>query len=175
MINALKFKAKVFDDTLGEDKIRVMIPGIVLKSGIKVINIHTVTVNEEMRPDLISMKYYGSTDYWDLILKMNAISNPFSVKAGMELEIPDRNAAERFIVKIPRIDKKAREQFTNPKRMNQQDKKRQEFLQKKSASKPNGSKENLPPNMLKSDEKVKIFKDGKIVLGANIPTNNRNR
>jgi len=175
MINSLKYKIKVYDDKLGEDKIRMMIPGIVLKDGIKIINIHTVTINEEMRPDLISMKYYSADNLWDLILKMNAISNPLSIKAGMVLDIPDKNAAERFVVKTPKINAAAREQFTNPKRMNEGDKKRQEFLQKKSSSKPNGSKENLPPNMLKSDEKVKIFKDGKIVLGANIPTNNRNR
>ncbi len=175
MNKSLETKPKVFDNAIGENKIRMMIPGIILKGSIKIIDIHTVTEYEEMRPDLISMKYYSTTDYWDLILKMNGISNPLSVYAGMQLEIPDRDAAQRFIVKVPRIDKAAREQFTNPKRMNETDKKRQEFLKKKSSSKPNGSKENLPPNMLKSGESSKIFKNGKIVLGANIPTNNRNR
>lgn len=175
MGKALDTKIKTFDNAIGEDKIRMMIPGIILKGSIKIIDIHNVTEYEEMRPDLISKKYYNTTDDWDIILKMNGISDPFSIKAGMQLDIPDKNAAQRFIVSIPRIDKKSREQFTNPKRMNQQDKKRQEFLKKKSSSKPNGSKENLPPNMLKSTETSKIFKNGRIILGANIPTNNRNR
>lgn len=175
MIKSLDTKIKVFDNAIGEDKIRMMIPGIVLKGNIKIIDIHIVKDYEEMRPDLISKKYYGTDEAWDIILKFNGVSNPLGVYEGMELEIPDKEAAQRFIVKIPRIDKTTREQFTNPKRMNQQDKKRQEFLKKKSSSRPNGSKENLPPNMLKSGETSKIFKDGKIILGANIPTNNRNR
>jgi hypothetical protein len=175
MLTSLDTKSKVFDNTISEDKIRMMIPGIILKGTIKTIAIHTVDEYEVMRPDLISKKHYNSTDYWDLILKFNGISNPLSITEGLQLSIPDKDGAQRFIIQIPRIDKTAREQFTNPKRMNQQDKKRQEFLKKKSSSKPNGSKENLPPNMLKSGETSKIFKDGKIILGANIPTNNRNR
>lgn len=175
MINSLKYKLKKFDDNINEDKINFMIPSILIKGNVKFIDMFTVTEFEEMRPDLISLKFYNRPDLWDIILKANAISNPLAVKEGMVLRIPDKNAAEKFISKVPRISKAPREQFTNPKRMNQKDQKRQEFLQKKSSSKPNGSSENLPPNMLKSNQKAKIFKDGKIILGANIPTNNRNR
>lgn len=175
MALSLTSKSKAFDNILGEDKIRMMIPGIIIKGNVKIIDIHTVTEYEEMRPDLISLHHYGTDSMWDLILKANGISNSLSIKRGDILSIPDQNAAQKFVNKTPNIDKAAREQFTNPKRMNEEDKKRQEFLKSKSATKTNGSKENLPPNMLKSNEKVKIFKDGKIVLGANIPTNNRNR
>jgi len=175
MINSLKYKIKSFDSKINEDKINFIVPSIMIKGEIKLIDMFTVTEFEEMRPDLISLKFYNNADLWDIILKANGISNPLAIKEGMVLRIPDKNAAERFVRKLPRLTKAPREQFTNTKRMNQQDKKRQEFLQQKSSSKPNGSSENLPPNMLKSNEKAKVFKEGKIVLGANIPTNNRNR
>lgn len=37
---------------------------------------------ESMRPDLVSMRVYGTQDGWDLLLKYNAISNPFSISEG---------------------------------------------------------------------------------------------
>ena len=37
---------------------------------------------EKMRPDLVSKRLYGTQDGWDLLLKFNAISNPFSINDG---------------------------------------------------------------------------------------------
>jgi hypothetical protein len=171
---ALK-KEKILDSITGEEKFDFSKPTFKLKSEVNIINVHLVKENEEMRPDIISLLYYGSADYVDIILKVNAISNPFSIKQGLFLRIPDKEAAERYKNNIKKVSNKPRTQFTDTKRMNEEDAKRKEFLEEKSKLRPNGSKENLPPNMLKSDESVKLIKDDKIILGANLPTNNRNR
>ena len=42
-----------------------------------------------MRPDLISMAVYNTTEYAEIILKYNGISNPFSLNPGDIIMIPD--------------------------------------------------------------------------------------
>jgi hypothetical protein len=168
-------KEKITDPITGEQKLRFSVPTIQIKAEVKLLGVHLVKEDEEMRIDIISNLYYGSTDFVDLIMKTNGISNPFSIKAGQFLLIPDKNSAEQYRKKIKKISNKPRTQFTDPKRMSQQDAKRKKFLEEKSKSKPNGSSENLPPNMLKSDQAAKIFKDDKIILGTHLKTNNRNR
>jgi len=64
---------------------------------------------------------------------------------------------------------KPRTQFQNVKRITPVDKKRLLFLQEKSKAKNNGSSENLPPNMLKSDQTSKLVQgNNMILLGANM-------
>ena len=53
-----------------------------------ILGIYRVESSTEMRPDLICMKYYGTTDYMDILLKSNNIFNPFSIKEGDVLVIP---------------------------------------------------------------------------------------
>lgn len=171
----LKNKLKTVDKDTGEEKINMSLPSILIDNNAKLIGTHVVKEWEQMRPDLISIKFYGIPDYWDIILKANSKSNPYSIKEGDELIIPDISAAKRYIKKPRKVSDKARTQFTDTRRMTQQDKKRVEFLQSKFAGKANASKENLPPNMLKTGEKTKITQGNKIILGANLKTNNRNR
>ena len=35
-----------------------------------------------MRPDLVSMALYGTTDYTEMVLKYSMINNPFAIEAG---------------------------------------------------------------------------------------------
>jgi len=163
-------KTKITDPITGEEKLNFSRPSIMLKDDVKVIAIHLVRDHEEMRPDLISNLYYGTPDYVDLILKMNGISNPFSLKEGQFLRIPDKAGAERYRKNLKKVSVKPRTQFTDTRRLSKQDEKRKQFLEQRSKMKTNGSSENLPPNMLKSNEKSKVFKDGKIILGSNLNT-----
>lgn len=168
-------KIKIEDEIYGGYKFSFSQPNIKIKSEVELINVHLVREDEEMRLDIISNLYYGSTDYIDLILKTNSISNPFSIKAGQFLLIPEKDSAEQFRKKIKKISNKPRTQFTEGKRLSEKDSNRMKFLAEKSKSKPNGSSENLPPNMLKSDQSAKEIKDDRIILGSNLKTNNRNR
>lgn len=168
-------KVKIPDGKYGEQKFNFSQPSIKIKSEIKLKALHLVTEYEEMRIDLISNVYYGTTEYVDIILKTNGISNPFSIKEGQFLLIPDKDAAELFRKKVNYISNKPRTQFTDKKRMSKQDERRKKYLEEKSKSKANGSIENLPPNMLKSNQSVKEIKEEKITLGTNLKTNKRNR
>jgi hypothetical protein len=52
-------------------------------------NVVTVTKEYVARPDLVSLAVYGNDMYADIICKINGISNPFELNAGMILVIPD--------------------------------------------------------------------------------------
>lgn len=174
MLRSLEYKNTIFDSNIQQEKINMIIPGVIVLSNVRIIAIHQVKEDEIMRPDLISLKYYNTADSWDLILKFNGISNPFALNTNMLLEIPEYEGLQRFISNTPKLDTAPRKQFTkNNKRLNEPDKKRLEFLKQKSQQKPNGSKENLPPNMLKTGELAKIFKNNKIILGGHLSTIDR--
>ena len=49
----------------------------------------TVTDDYVARPDLISLAVYGTDQYADILCKINGISNPFELNAGMILLIPN--------------------------------------------------------------------------------------
>lgn len=59
--------------------------------------IYKVTKEHVARPDLISLAYYGSTDYVDVICKVNGVSNPYELNEGMLLVLPSLTDAGRFI------------------------------------------------------------------------------
>jgi len=49
----------------------------------------TVLADESCRPDMLALKWYGNKEYWWVILKYNAISNPYSLNEGMLYDVPD--------------------------------------------------------------------------------------
>lgn len=158
-------------DTL-KDKVDLFTPSLTSDSQIPVVDYHYVRPDDVMRPDLISAEYYGSPNYWDIILKFNNISNPFSINEGMILRIPDLQTAKTRAKNTNKQNNKSnapREQFSpENKRISEKDKARLEYLRQRSEQKKNGSSQNLPPNMLKDGEKRKTFEDGVILLGSNI-------
>lgn len=53
--------------------------------------IATIEITDIMqcRPDIISQYFYKNPSFWDLILKYNGVSNPFSLEEGDLLFIPE--------------------------------------------------------------------------------------
>ena len=147
-------------------KLRLTEPSILFSDNVGYIATHTVTLDEVCRPDLISDKYYRSTDYVDYILKYNKISNPFSIAEGDTLLIPDVDAVKLTWKRVKPSEYQSeqmdsiRAQFLDTKRLPVKDAKRVEYLKKKAAKIKNGSKEILPPNILKSgDTNIDITDD----------------
>ena len=129
---------------------------------------HTVTEDQVGRIDLISLRYYRNADYCDYILKWNGISNPFSIKLGDVLNIPNHREALQIVKEIKILntsnEPSIRDQFVDTKRLPVKDAKRIEYLQRKATQKPNGAKQILPPNILKEgDTNIKIG-NGQIVI-----------
>jgi hypothetical protein len=143
-------------------------PSVLFGDNVDILAVHTVEAVEIGRIDLIADRYYGNSDYSELILKYNNISNPFSIAAGDELVIPDQ---DNVLVKWNRVKPiddieveldAIRSQFMDTKRLSTQDAKRVEYLKKKASQKKNGSKAILPPNVLKPNEKNIDINNGEI-------------
>jgi hypothetical protein len=160
-------------DTLNKKKLvdgryKFTKPTLVFIENNETINEHTVTEDQVGRIDLISLLYYRNANYCDYILKWNGISNPFSIKLGDVLNIPNHREALKVVKEIKILnttnEPSIRDQFVDTKRLPIKDAKRLEYLQRKAAQKPNGAKQILPPNILKEgDTNIKIG-NGKIVI-----------
>ena len=136
-------------------------PTLVFIKSNETLNVHTVTEDQVGRIDLISLLYYRNANYCDYILKWNGISNPFSIKLGDVLNIPNHREALKVIKEIKVLnttnEPSIRDQFVDTKRLPVKDAKRIEYLQRKATQKPNGAKQILPPNILKEgDTNIKI-------------------
>lgn len=142
--------------------------------------INAVAMNEKLlvRPDLISRTAYGSTDYWDLILKYNGYSNPFSLDVDYVMLIPSLDdmkeqvapsGAQDVIADTVRkqyidVSKKAK---LDPK-VAQAEKKRKEAQKKLAEGIGVPSKNNLPPNIAEEGDREIIIKGGKVYFGPDI-------
>lgn len=152
--------------TIINDKVIMTEPTMIFVKNIKVVKYHIVSEDDAMRVDKISQQYYGNVNNIDRILKWNGISNPFSIAPGMILEIPDLMGQILKWTKPNSKENPIRQQFLDAKRMTKQDATRVEFLKNRSAGKSNGSKENLPPNLLKSGETDVVIQGDEISLQA---------
>jgi hypothetical protein len=133
-----------------------------------------VTEYYQMRPDLIAAIKLGDPGMVGSLLKFNAIGNPFSLKEGMALAIPDTSTVkETFRVKKIQNQEVSSNTNTNPNNVfkkNQEQKKfkvsdgRKKFLQDKIKNKP---ELNLPPNVLQPGEKTITRENGFFVFAPN--------
>lgn len=125
-----------------------------------------ISEDEKMRPDLVSDRLYATQDNWEIILKFNGISNPFSLDTGEVILAPPYTAMEKMIVP-PRL---VVEKGTEPSKKNEdstikpksaKDKQRLDSIRSKVS-------EVLPPNInLTGVKNVKVV-DGKVILGGDM-------
>jgi len=50
---------------------------------------YVITAGTEYRPDLVSQKSYGTTDFWWKIMEANNIKDVFDFKSGLNIRIPN--------------------------------------------------------------------------------------
>ena len=141
---------------------------------VSITSFFIVTEYYQMRPDLIAAIKLGDPGMVGSLLKFNAIGNPFSLKEGMALAIPDSGTVkESFRVKKAQNQEVSSNTNTNPNNVfkkNQEQKKfkvsdgRKKFLQDKIKNKP---ELNLPPNVLQPGEKPIFRKNGFFVFAPN--------
>ena len=120
---------------------------------------------ESMRPDLIADRTYGDQGKWDVLLKYNGISNPFSVEYGDILLGPAAAVLDSMYVNPREIrerdqkEEKSTSPLLDPK--SKKDKDRLENLKKKAGIV-------LPPNINKPGDKNVKIKDGRVVFGEDV-------
>jgi len=121
---------------------------------------------EQMRPDLVSERLYSTQDNWEIILKFNGISNPFSLDIGEVILAPPYTDIQKMIIPPKLVVEKG----TEPAKKNEdstikpkstKDKQRLESLRSKVS-------EVLPPNInLTGAKNVKVV-DGRVILGGDM-------
>jgi hypothetical protein len=152
------------------DQLRMTEPSLIFNEFTNVIAEHTVQIDEVGRVDLIARAYYKDVNLSEYILKFNNIANPFELAAGDVIFIPDAQAPLatwnpiKEITDIEAEIDNIRGQFIDTKRLSKKDAARLEYLQRKAASIKNGSKQILPPNILKAGEENLNINNGEITI-----------
>lgn len=142
--------------------------------GMSLDDYFVVTEYYQMRPDLVAAIKYGDHGKVGSLLKFNAISNPFAIKEGNVLLIPNEKSIDDSFntQKILSESQAQSDSNTNTNqntvfKKNQESKKfkvsdaRRKFLEQKVKNQPNIV---LPPNVLQPDEKTIMKKDGFLVF-----------
>ncbi len=88
----------------------------------------TILPEEEMRIDLVSYNLYGSSDYADILLRVNDIINPLNIKSGDVIIYPDASSLLSFRV-TPPTPADERATLLNSTRANIRDPRRTQFLE----------------------------------------------
>jgi hypothetical protein len=132
---------------------------------------------EEMRPDILSVNFFVSPNYYDMLLKHNGISNPFSIDAGEMFVAPELS----FLVtnntpsgRQVQTSESIRNQYVNPAKTSVTDNrlamieaKRMEAMKKRAELSPSpGSL--LPPNVAQEGEREITIIGGKVYFGRDV-------
>lgn len=127
-----------------------------------------VLPDEAMRPDKLAERIYGNHERWDLILKFNGVSNPFSLDSDTLLLAPGDFALDKMVA-TPKVvsDKGGERGKTNSEKTvnakTKKDQKRLDSLKKK-------IKEVTPPNVnMTGESNIKIV-NGRVIFGSNVST-----
>lgn len=97
----LNNKRTIHSEWLGETIINLNDPSFIIPDTFQ-YEILEVTERYIARPDILSNDIYGDALYSDLLCKLNGISNPFELNAGMILIIPSPDCIMDFM-KTPTV------------------------------------------------------------------------
>jgi len=132
-------------------------------------NVYRVPKEFEMRPDLISGAVYNNSVYAELILKYNGISNPFSIKEGDIILIPNLDSMQSIVSKPTGKDvdggKAVRNsyKYIDPIKIPKED---NTFINRQIVG---GAKEGaLPPNLSQEGEKQITYRNGRVYFGESV-------
>lgn len=132
-----------------------------------ILGYDVVTPDTAMRIDIIALKWYGSTEYIDILLKANNIFNPFSIQADDVLVIPNiKSLGEIFRTPGELTQKDIRKDIIKNQTV-RSDVSKLESIANKNKNKKNRLKNPLPPNMLAVDDSNRLVGNGMINLTNN--------
>ncbi len=171
-IKSLTLKNRLVDEKTGENYWNITVPSFTYRAELGIKAIHYVTVDQAMRPDLISILYFGTAENLDAICYTNNIYNPFSMEEGDVLVIPvldDPKMVYKRPSPLTRVDATI-EPYINTQVQSVKDQARVNRLIQKAKTKKSGVPTPLPPNMLQQGQQAKVYEDGQIKLGQNLNT-----
>ena len=169
----------------GEDMTDLCVSIFESKSlGASTFKVLTLTERYVCRPDLISLDYYGTDEYTDLILKYNEISNPFSLVVGSLIALPEvmeitkgiktnmvSSVVEKAeIRKESTIDTQLRKRaykYISPKNIEEINETPNINRPFNELTIPASGKRVAPPNVAKAGESPIISRNGRYILEGN--------
>ncbi len=124
----------------------------------------------EMRPDLLANFFMGNQNDLGIMLKVNSISNPFSLCLGDVIAVPSKTSTDPLI-KTPQNDTSETDRSQFRKKLKERISKiapeRQNYLDSRNISAAANSPM-LPPNMAGESDQQFVVKDGKLIFGSSI-------
>jgi hypothetical protein len=163
----LKIPIKTAD---GQEIIDLAAPSMKKGVDVKVLNYVLVRKDEEMRPDMLTQRYYGDMTNTEMLMKMNGVSNPFSIQEGDLMVITDPVSGRIAMTNNLIISKgDVRKQYFQPEKEGKPDPRLKTF-EKRQRVQPNVKKSGpaLPPNYANPGDKEITIEGGKIVFGGSI-------
>jgi hypothetical protein len=119
---------------------------------------YKVQKGEEMRIDLICESIYGSTDYIDIILNVNKISNPLNIKEGSTIIYPLQKFLEDF--RIQDVNSAiVQTQLANPNKATKADPGRKKYVEENYS---------LPPTVLNRPTEQVTVQGDNIKVGTGL-------
>ncbi len=172
----------LFTKSDGETIVDFTYPSIRYSYDPLIENAVIATDDMKMRPDLVSRAAYGTTEAWDILLKFNGISNPFSIDMDDLFFIPSMDDMNEQITSSGKQDVIAdsvRRQYIDPSKKSKTDPKLAELEKKRREIQRNqgtGKKQsvsNLPPNISEVGDREITIKGGKVIFGPDISKNEK--
>lgn len=176
-IKSLSLKNKLINENTGENYYDLTAPSFLYKSELGIKSVHYVSQDQEGRMDKISELYFGTTEHIDALCVVNNIFNPFSLKEGDFLIIPNLRRVDE-VYRRPNTASRPnfiQSTFINTNVQSEKDQNRVQRLIEKAKKKKSGVNTPLPPNVLQPGQEAKKFTGGKIILGSNLNTRNTNQ
>jgi hypothetical protein len=175
------FNRKPIVGEKGNESLDLTYPSLKFKTQLADRAFVYVKESDQMRPDMMSFYAYGSVSLYDLLLKYNGISNPFSLEMGDILFVADLDGLVDQLVPSGREDPVSqviRKQYIDSSKASKKDtrlqsieNKRKEAIQKRSQASSSPSTNNLPPNIAEEGDREVVIKGGKIYFGPDVSRN----
>jgi hypothetical protein len=102
---------------------------------------HVVSLEEEMRPDLICYNIYGNFEYIDEFLTWNNILNPWSIKQGQIVKYVNESDISILKLQATEDSSEVTKSLVNPSKDNKKDPNREQGTGLIPTIKPSGVKE----------------------------------
>ena len=141
-------------------------------------NVYKVSKEYEMRPDLISNVVYNDPSYAEFILKFNGISNPFTLKEGDIILIPNLSSMKTLVSnnseKLINEEQKIRDKYKYLDPLKIPKPGQGSAFQNRNISRigiVGGAVDGaLPPNIVRGGESQITYRNGRVYFGAGTNT-----
>ena len=156
-LDNIKIIEEKFDKELGQTKFWDLTETTYQSRNDISYSFYYVEDTDEMRIDLICNNIYGTTEFVDIILNFNEISNPLNIKSGDILKYPARDNIE--LLRYRKESKDLTKSLLNRNKSPRKDDSRKKYI---------GDDFSLPPTVLPSPTEAVVQEGDNAVIGGGL-------